>query len=763
MPTINDTALEKTFSDLAYAHLRDKAQGLLDYLVAFQMLKQEGDGQRAVGIFGFQIDKDFYYAPVFFLNGEIRGLDSLYSVKSDMFVPLTDGWINELINRQQQQLGEADMRSKTERGIRVPNYTKLKVIPGGAGGASINLKLGSAGVDAMFDVPTYAVPSLVDHLGQLGWATQFKEAMAANPKLARAFEAFYSELDLVDAPVSIKRAEDEKSKPVTIVGSITDEGIDRLTDEQRKTILEGGQVVIDDRPEVSKAQLYRSETKIQLQNPDKGGLYDVLWADGTVDLAIITWTNTTTNKVLVYRVSDGHHAELNVRMVYVLTRYSDQEYMDWLDKNAVKADEVKPNQAGVFLSTEGQSTGGLCIKNVRRGLDDLLAADVRDCYYMEARRSLDSSKWTRRGNNGNADPNMYHDLRIGGNGNHEFSNFGNRPSEDPNCRVTEALIGETGGSVPRYTKSRVIVNNRRFWWLKLNSFSESVKDPNAIFATETYELDKPKVILGLDDFGDYETVQTAFSKVAQELVVWKSSDDVLNVKLAEQVYSGSPRQTLSHLVLNVGLGEDDAREVIKVATVYEYKFMLRPTVKSAGEMLQLPDETENDMGGGFMSQFHPQQVPYRMQNVAQPANNREFYQYYSPFGQGGSEDQGGDTTGIVEKAEKSGQKEVFDAAALASLIKSHNPTDMVDRFLPTITAGMDRIGRMLFLIFWHFDKFEDRYGEQDLTQFIDDLRSVFEQLGDIVVFAKKRQLSGDPDHFGMAPRPILDDTPATST
>ena len=58
MPETNETALEQTFSDLAYSHLRDKSQALLDYLVGFQMLKQEEDGQRAVGIFGFEIGGD---------------------------------------------------------------------------------------------------------------------------------------------------------------------------------------------------------------------------------------------------------------------------------------------------------------------------------------------------------------------------------------------------------------------------------------------------------------------------------------------------------------------------------------------------------------------------------------------------------------------------------------------------------------------------------------------------------------------------------
>ena len=41
MSETNETQLEQTFANLAYTNLRDKAQGLLDYLIGFQMLKVE--------------------------------------------------------------------------------------------------------------------------------------------------------------------------------------------------------------------------------------------------------------------------------------------------------------------------------------------------------------------------------------------------------------------------------------------------------------------------------------------------------------------------------------------------------------------------------------------------------------------------------------------------------------------------------------------------------------------------------------------------
>jgi hypothetical protein len=111
--------------------------------------------------------------------------------------------------------------------------------------------------------------------------------------------------------------------------------------------------------------------------------------------------------------------------------------------------------------------------------------------------------------------------------------------------------------------------------------------------------------------------------------------------------------------------------------------------------------------------------------------------------------EGESSVDVVSNAGKTGQKEVFDAATLSTLIKSHTPTDMVDRFLPTITAGMDRLGRILFLTYWHYEQFEERYGENDMVEFLDNLKSTFNALGDVVIFAKRKTLAGDPEHYGL--------------
>jgi len=763
MPNTSETALEKTFSDLAYSHLRDQSQSLLDYLVGFQLLKSEDDGERAVGIFGFEVDNDYYYAPIFFLNGEIRGLDTLYSVKSDLFMPITEGWVNHVINRRQANLGDSDRRDRRARGINYPNYTRLKIIPGGSG--SVNLKLASEQREAMITAMTSEreIPrlNLIQGLKEAGATEFFKEAMERHPRMLEAFNQFYNVFDLEPQR---KQAAEEKDlpEPVTIITSMTDEGVDQLTDEQRETLLEGGEVAIDNRPEVSRSILYKKEIKQVLENPTKGGLYDVLWYDGSVYPALIAPTGSSKNEVTVYCPEFDMHCEIDSRCVFIARRYGDEELRRWLEDNAVPASEARPGQSGIFVSTEGEGTGAFCIEGATQGVDGLTIYIVHDTYEMRAldgHSGLNVIGGASRGNNGNPTPNMYKELSFGGSGmHHMIPGFSNRPAEDPNCRVSSIIVAPEGGSNPRYSKDKCIVNDKHFYFLKLNNFTlrkPEYDDLNtARREEEKYNAPKYDVVLSKTDFGNYDTLAEGLDKVAGDLKSWNDGDQiVIDSEIGR--YSMNKTAAFRHLMVDQGLGEDDAKLVLKEASRQPSTYKIKKVAASETQLLQLPDVDDTDVGG-LLSSFHRTQVPYATANQAQTIDNREFYRYYSPYGSGGAPDNETDTFSVLEEAGKTGQKDVFDAAALASLIKNHNPTDLVDRFLPTIVSGMDRIGRMLFLIYWHYEDFEERYGENDLSELIDNLRSVFEQLGDVIISAKKRTLSGDPEHYGMEAAPLLE-------
>src|SRR5262245_60940239 len=68
-----DTQFEGAFANLAHAYMRDKAPKLLDYEVGFQLIEKNNENTKAVGVFGFKVGDQWLYAPVFFLNGDLKG------------------------------------------------------------------------------------------------------------------------------------------------------------------------------------------------------------------------------------------------------------------------------------------------------------------------------------------------------------------------------------------------------------------------------------------------------------------------------------------------------------------------------------------------------------------------------------------------------------------------------------------------------------------------------------------------------------------
>ena len=120
---------EQAFSSLAYAYLKDKAPRLLDFIIGFQLVDRNEDNTKAVGIFGFKVGDQWLYAPVFFLNGDLKGHELLYLKKQDMFVPLKENWVNHVISRKPHILGEASAKNTFQLGGLLPNLNRLASPP----------------------------------------------------------------------------------------------------------------------------------------------------------------------------------------------------------------------------------------------------------------------------------------------------------------------------------------------------------------------------------------------------------------------------------------------------------------------------------------------------------------------------------------------------------------------------------------------------------------------------------------------------------
>lgn len=130
----SETAFEQAFSSLAYAYLRDKAPRLLDYMVGFQLVDRNEDNTKAEGVFGFKIGTQWLSAPVFFLNGDLKGHELLYMMNNDSFVPLKENWVNYIMSRKPHILGEESTRNLRELGGVYPDIRSLSIPPSIGGG-----------------------------------------------------------------------------------------------------------------------------------------------------------------------------------------------------------------------------------------------------------------------------------------------------------------------------------------------------------------------------------------------------------------------------------------------------------------------------------------------------------------------------------------------------------------------------------------------------------------------------------------------------
>ena len=101
----NHRQFEDDFGSLAYQFVNDRAPALIPYLLGFEVVDRNEDGSKAVGIFGYKVDDDFYYIPAFFLNNQVRGVDMILNKKTNQFVPLTEKWIDFIVNKHSIRIG----------------------------------------------------------------------------------------------------------------------------------------------------------------------------------------------------------------------------------------------------------------------------------------------------------------------------------------------------------------------------------------------------------------------------------------------------------------------------------------------------------------------------------------------------------------------------------------------------------------------------------------------------------------------------------
>lgn len=824
----NNPDFERSFADLAYARIKDKAPKLLDFMVGFQVLDKTEDETRAAGIFGFQVGKQWFYAPIFFINGELKGYELLYIKDQDAFVPLQENWVNYLISRRPQQVGGGTPFNESELGVIAPNFRVYARSPlrgwdktaGYVKGSNVGpCTFEDDGIKAagywytgkMFDVmpalPCFTISpnhdvykqaaarmdlaKLIPGLGVKA-AKWVAAQVAAQPKLASALGKFYKSTDFV--PANVKAAAVSELKPVsdsilakhgldrdlfkyyttklaranavTPVGTdkvvlriLMDHGVksaahlrtvldtvlaepiksaakedpgtektvkvisrregmdnpEKLSDTEKEELMHDGVVVHDERPDSAKSKIYDINMLDVLTNPTKSGLYDMLGKDGKSYPVLIVMGPKTIGAgvadiALVTRTDGEGFDHFDAKDILV----NKERCGDWKEFYD-KLPSVNDMKVGEKYLVVGPSGEGSLVFGVVSKDGSEYQVHVLEGHYVGSKRMSTDTKYCH------------------GRVNHDY----------PTQNVNDKAITDFDGVDYWKHSVRPVVVTGKAQYLKPIGDTLMVPDRYKVFKIS----------------GQCPNIGFAPGTLTDaELLLWKqaglSQIRVYSDGLGYQIDYGtlSPRMQLDDayktLIVQHGTSKSAAQMMLKRADAKGHDtFYIKQaaTYRTTGGPLtpgpNAPPMSQLDNIQGYDANLKANvsmpQVTY--EPVGMPLGS---YEDYNP------EVMDKQTTQSVMSAAQSGQKEVLDTAVLSGMLKTMNTESMIDKYLGDLVTGEDRIGRMLFLFYWHNDKFVDRYGEKDMRELEDVLTNTFKGVGDLILFLKKKSIEPDVANMG---------------
>ena len=132
---------EQKFSEMAYSTFSTRFPDLVNSIVTFKVLDADMEKSVAVGAFIIEEDGEYIYVPAVLADNGLKPFDVMYIKSKDMFVPLTNEWLEEVRRTTLSTLGEGAKLPDTVatdvdiRNVMIPpttgrySYASAKITP----------------------------------------------------------------------------------------------------------------------------------------------------------------------------------------------------------------------------------------------------------------------------------------------------------------------------------------------------------------------------------------------------------------------------------------------------------------------------------------------------------------------------------------------------------------------------------------------------------------------------------------------------------
>ena len=784
-----DGIFEATFAELAHALLAERAPALMNRLVGFQILDQDEDETRAVGVFGFKLDEqNWLYAPAFFLSGRVKGLDMLYVRNQDLFIPLQDDWVSFLLSKGLAELGAPEEMSLAELRTRMPNFSLISQSPSKSASVTSEdekefntsckmLKKAFSTMPDGFDRDTITgslpfvmdLRNLVDKAPVAGM--ELAKVASDNVAVKAALLHFYGGMkDLLPDP---KKVEDQLTKvaaaaskrvslkdmvtkfagapdnpgAVSVIGPKELPWYKIAMTEEEITQVMLGNVVVHDTRKVANLVVNEDETRTRT-TPTDNDEYNLILADGSQRECYVSRE--------VRHIAYGEIK--NLSMVVPLDNPNPFEAGLYARSHLVVQTKPKETQPRTKIKSktvtpasaqQGKSYAILFSDGALSPIFQVVSKELTDGNVI-LRTYIDDGV-------------RVYDSGCGASAYRGPSSEMNRYLSSPR-RLYKANPSSLRPTIEGESSKTLTIDGAKYTW---DTWSDGTWQ---LTFRDNHSGDKPCINhTGCTLSKDLQLVDLGYMKSDDEPDLLKlpvsrdvlfdpiftddkstftiSVDKVANSRYDVVVAGKLQRdlnevQALTTLLKEAGLREDDARFMLERQGLHKKEqYRIQKSAYKIDESslsAPWPDDNNNifsDAIGISAQESFEKTEP--LPGLVNPSN-RDAYNIWRDS----------EVKQVLEAAQ-SGKKEVFDTSMVKSLAKSIDISALIDEYIPDLMRGMDRVARVLFLFYWHLDKFQDRYGRQDVVELEDALKNTFKSQGDLILFLKRRTVDASPELQSM--------------
>lgn len=99
-----------------------------------------------------------------------------------------------------------------------------------------------------------------------------------------------------------------------------------------------------------------------------------------------------------------------------------------------------------------------------------------------------------------------------------------------------------------------------------------------------------------------------------------------------------------------------------------------------------------------------------------------------------------DIRNIMALSETKGLK-IFDESIIGILATLQNPGDIIKKYVPDLVKALDRLGKILFLLWYHGYKIKTDFDITEFGVFEDMIKDTFNNLGKLILKIHKKDLT----------------------